>query len=138
MTQTAETVTSIDVAEYFELFVFETVCFYHLSPFKETCFDELDHCFSKNGKFIVDQCPYFNAVLLENFRFRPVTDSLPHLCIQDTNVDGTLIKKGSIVMASLVAVMHNPKDFPQPEEFKPERFFVDGQFQEHLSKFLLE
>ena len=41
-------------------------------------------------------------------------------------------------MASLLAVMHNPNDFPQPEEFKPERFFVDGQFQELLSKFLLE
>jgi len=65
-----------------------------------------------------------------------VTDSLPHLCIQDTNVDGTLIKKGSVVMASLLAVMHNPKDFPEPEEFKPERFFENGQFQEHLTKIL--
>ena len=41
-------------------------------------------------------------------------------------------------MASLFAVMHNPNDFPQPEVFKPERFFSDGQFQEHLSKFLFE
>ena len=39
-------------------------------------------------------------------------------------------------MASLLAVMHNPKDFPEPEEFKPERFFENGQFQEHLTKIL--
>ena len=32
--------------------------------------------------------------------------------------------------------MHNPKDFPEPEEFKPERFFENGQFQEHLIKII--
>ena len=75
--------------------------------------------------------------MLENFRFRPVTDAVPHLCIQDTYVDGKFIKKGSRVLASLLAVMHNPKDFPEPEEFKPERFFENGQFQGHLIKILI-
>ena len=108
--------------------------FNNFSSFKDRCYEELDQCFSKNGKFIVDQCPYFNAVLHENFRFRPVTDSLPHLCIQDTNIDGTFVKKGSIVMASLLAVMHNPNDFPEPESFNPERFYLNDQFQAYLIK----
>ena len=64
---------------------------------QKKCFDELDECFSENGKFISDQCPYFNAVLLENFRFRPVGDSLLHKCIQDTEVGGYLIRKGTLV-----------------------------------------
>ena len=29
--------------------------------------------------------------------------------------------------------MHNPIDFPQPEVFKPERFLVNGQFQEKFA-----
>ena len=66
--------------------------------------------------------------MLENLRFRPVADSLPHLCIQNTDIEGCFIKKGSVVVASLTAVMHNPKNFPEPEVFKPERFFVDGKF----------
>ena len=61
-------------------------------------------------------------------------DSLPHLCIQDTNIDGTLIKKGRVIVASLLAVMQNPNDFPEPESFNPERFYVDGQFQAYLIK----
>ena len=61
------------------------------------CFNELDKCYSENGKFISEQCPYFNSVLLENFRFRPVGDSLLHKCIQDTEVGGYLIKKGTFV-----------------------------------------
>ena len=65
-------------------------------------------------------------------RFRPVGDSLLHRCIQDTELDGYLIKEGSLVQASLLSVMHNPIDFPQPEVFKPERFLVNGQFQEEF------
>ena len=98
---------------------------------KDKCYDEVEKCYSENGKFIVEQCPYLNAVLLENFRFRPVGDTLPHLCIENTDLEGYLIKKGSIVIASLTAVMLNPKDFPEPELFKPERFLTDGKFQKN-------
>ena len=104
-----------------------------ISPIQDRCYEELDRCFSENGNFITDKCPYLNAVLLENFRFRPVADSLPHLCIQDTNIDGNYIKKGSRVIASLLAVMHNPKDFEEPERFKPDRFLVNGRLQAYLN-----
>lgn len=66
-------------------------------------------------------------------RSRPVGDSLLHRCIQDIELDGYLIKEGSLVQASLLSVMHNPIDFPQPEVFKPERFLVNGQFQEEFN-----
>lgn len=98
---------------------------------KDKCYEETEKCFSENGKFVVDQCPYLNAVLLENFRFRPVTDTLPHLCIGNTELEGYLIKKGSVVIASLTAVMYNPQNFPEPESFKPERFLADGKFQKN-------
>ena len=64
---------------------------------QKKCFDELDKCYSENGNFVSEQCPYFNAVLLENFRFRPVGDSLLHKCIQETEVGGYLIRKGTLV-----------------------------------------
>ena len=114
-------------------FAFLQPVFSGISPFQDRCYEELDRCFSENGNFITDKCPYLNAVLLENFRFRPVADSLPHLCIQDTNIDGNYIKKGSRVIASLLAVMHNPEDFEEPERFKPDRFLVNGRLQAYLN-----
>jgi len=68
------------------------------------CFNELEKCYSENGKFISEQCPYFNAVLLENFRFRPVGDSLLHKCIQDTEVGGYSIRQGTLVKESVFIV----------------------------------
>merc|ERR1719454_521786 len=78
---------------------------------QEKCFNELDRCLGENGKFVFDKCPYFNAVLQENFRFRPVGDSLLHQCIEDIDIGGYKVKRGSLVQASLLSVMNNPIDF---------------------------
>ena len=82
--------------------------------------------------FLVFSLFLFSNVRVFLSRFRPVGDSLLHRCIQDIELDGYLIKEGSLVQASLLSVMHNPIDFPQPEVFKPERFLVNGQFQEEF------
>ena len=79
----------------------------------------------------MEKCPYLNAVLLENLRFRPVGDSLPHLSIQNCDIDQFSVKKGSMLIASLTAVMHDPKNFPEPELFDPERYIVDGKFKKN-------
>ena len=69
---------------------------------QKRCFEELEKCYSENGQFVSDRCPYFNAVLLENFRFRPVGDSLLHKCIQDTEIGGHLIRKGTLVKERVI------------------------------------
>ena len=59
------------------------------------CFEEVDACHQKYGKFSENNCNYLCATMEEVFRFRPVSDSLPHLVSEDTLCDGVVIPKGT-------------------------------------------
>ena len=67
--------------------------------------------------YIPDNCPYLNAVMEENFRFRPVADSLLHTATGYVELDGFIIPKGSSLQASLLAVKNDPDNFPEAEKF---------------------
>lgn len=70
--------------------------------------------------------PYIQATLLELQRIsNTLTFSLPHVAIQDTTVLGNHIPKDSIVIANLYSAHSDPKYWPEPDKFYPERF-LDG------------
>ena len=57
-------------------------------------------------------------------------DSLPHQATEDIYFENYYFPAGTTFFGSLFAIMHNPKDFPEPETFKPERFLdKDEKFQ---------
>ena len=47
---------------------------------------------------------------------------LDRVCAEDCTLGPYKIKKDTIVQFPFAAMHHNPKLFPQPEKFKPERF----------------
>jgi cytochrome P450 len=47
---------------------------------------------------------------------------LPHSSSRDDIYKGFFISKGSIMVANVWAILHDPEVYPDPEEFKPERF----------------
>jgi len=76
--------------------------------------------------------PYIEAVCKELMRWQMVTPmGLPQLSSQDDVYKGFFIPKGSIMVANAWAILHNPETYPDPDEFKPERFLnKDGTFQD--------
>ena len=55
--------------------------------------------------------------------------SVPHKALQDMEIEGYMIPKDTLVLSFLQGVMHNPKDFPDPMRFDPNRFIdSDGKF----------
>nr|A0A6S6QI82.1 RecName: Full=Cytochrome P450 monooxygenase ple1; AltName: Full=Pleuromutilin biosynthesis cluster protein 1 [Rhodocybe pseudopiperita]BCI98769.1 putative cytochrome P450 [Rhodocybe pseudopiperita] len=70
--------------------------------------------------------PYLNAVIKEVYRWRPVTPmGVPHQTIADDVYRDYHIPKGSIVFANQWAMSNDENDYPQPGEFRPERYLTE-------------
>lgn len=51
--------------------------------------------------------------------------SLPHMTNEDVQIAGYCIPKHTIVMGFLTTSHLDPKYFPEPRQFRPERFIDD-------------
>ncbi|KAG2147549.1 cytochrome P450 [Suillus clintonianus] len=73
--------------------------------------------------------PYVEAVLREVLRWHPAVPlSIPHAATHDDVYNGYFIPQGATIITNTWAITHNEAKYPNPDEFKPERFFdADGQ-----------
>ncbi|OCH89273.1 cytochrome P450 [Obba rivulosa] len=71
---------------------------------------------------------YINAICKECMRWQPVTPlGVAHASILDDEYNGFLIPGGSVLMQNTWGILHDPDRYPEPEEFKPERYLRDGK-----------
>jgi hypothetical protein len=82
--------------------------------------------------------PTVRAIIKEVIRWRPgVPLGVPHQAEQDDVYRGVTIKKGSIILACEWSISRVPERYPDPENFRPERYLEPGwpTYQEPLSKY---
>ncbi|KAG2220767.1 hypothetical protein INT45_012260 [Circinella minor] len=88
---------------------------------------EIDAFVEKNGRLPEmwerDSVPYLTAVQKECMRIRPTTPfGVPHESNEDFVWRGIFIPKGTNLLSNMNEMHHNPDVYPDPNEFKPERF----------------
>ncbi|KAJ5683546.1 O-methylsterigmatocystin oxidoreductase [Penicillium macrosclerotiorum] len=73
--------------------------------------------------------PYIDAVVKEVLRWHPVAPmAIPHLSTEDDTYGKYFIPKGSLILANVWAMTHDPEIYHDPMTFKPERFLnIDGR-----------
>ncbi|XP_062436774.1 cytochrome P450 2C19 isoform X1 [Rhea pennata] len=73
------------------------------------------------------QMPYTDAVVHEIQRFISLTPlSLPHAVTKDIHLKEYVIPKGTTVFPILSSVLHDNKEFANPEEFNPGHFLNEN------------
>ncbi|EFA74893.1 cytochrome P450 family protein [Heterostelium album PN500] len=70
----------------------------------------------------IDKLQLLQQVLLESMRLKPLVSFILLECIEDDVVGDTEIYAGAQVVLTTEAVYRNAEYFPEPEEFKPERW----------------
>ncbi|KAL1764808.1 cytochrome P450 3A31, partial [Sigmodon hispidus] len=75
----------------------------------------------------VMEMEYLDMVLNEILRLYPIGSRLERVCKQDVQIDGVFIPKGSVVMVPVYALHQDPQYWPEPEEFRPERFSKENK-----------
>lgn len=111
-------------------------CLHELSqnpPIMKRVQDEIDATLDRhNGELSYDclnDMHYLEMCILETLRKYPGLPILNRQCTTDFEVPGTnvTIVKGTPILISLFGIQRDPKLFPDPNQFDPERFSAENR-----------
>jgi cytochrome P450 len=74
----------------------------------------------------LDDDDYVDAVVKETLRVRPVVADVARVLKQPIVLAGYPLPAGTLVLAGITAVHMRPDLYPEPHEFRPERFLDGG------------
>ena len=99
--------------------------------------EELHSIFGSNKTIItaddVPRLEYTEKILTESMRLYPPAWALGRQGIDDYKVGGYTIPKGSIILMSQYVMHRNPRYFPEPDRFYPDRW--TEEFKKQLPRF---
>ena len=98
---------------------------------QQKIFDEITEIESQTNDIVeqLQKMTYTNAVLNESMRLFPPAWITDRENIEDDNLAGYQIKKGTLIGVSFYELHRNPKYWVDPEKFIPERFLGDQKKQ---------
>ncbi|XP_014363275.2 cytochrome P450 6B5 [Papilio machaon] len=103
---------------------------------------EIDEVLKRHNGEITYEClsdmPYLGQTFDETLRKYPVADILQRNAKVDYPIPGTdvTVKKGQTIIISGWGIQHDPKYYPNPDKFDPERFSPENEKNRHSCAYL--
>ncbi|CAD5227517.1 unnamed protein product [Bursaphelenchus xylophilus] len=102
--------------------------------------EELDQIIGSDKMITIAEKPllsYVNAVVMEALRCANLLgQNLTRVAEEDIEIEGYLIKKGTVVLPQVSVIMQDEKVFPEPQRFNPSRFIDENQNLKNPSEFI--
>ncbi|PCH36902.1 cytochrome P450, partial [Wolfiporia cocos MD-104 SS10] len=74
-----------------------------------------------------ERMPYMQCIISETFRWGATTPvGVPHRLCEDDYYRGYYLPKDSMIIANAWGMLHDPRVYPDPERFNPDRF-LEGE-----------
>uniref|UniRef100_A0A8C8SC68 Cytochrome P450 3A n=1 Tax=Pelusios castaneus TaxID=367368 RepID=A0A8C8SC68_9SAUR len=92
--------------------------------------EEIDSLFPNQAPLTYDalvQMEYLDMALSETLRLFPFGGRIERTCKKDIEVNGVTVPKGTVVMIPPFLLHRLPEYWPEPEEFRPERFSKENK-----------
>ncbi|XP_068655749.1 xanthotoxin 5-hydroxylase CYP82C4-like [Aristolochia californica] len=90
--------------------------------------EELDRVVGKDRNVDgsdIKNLPYLQAIVKETMRLYPASPlSLPHEAVEDCYIGGYYVPAGTRVLTNIWKIQRDSRYWPEPEEFRPERFLT--------------
>ncbi|XP_077285309.1 putative cytochrome P450 6a14 [Arctopsyche grandis] len=109
---------------------------------QERLFQEIESAVAKNdGKLTYDgivEMEYLDMVISETMRKYPVLRYIPRTCTATNKLPDTdlVLEKGTNIAIPVIALHYDPKYFPDPDKFDPERFTAEAKRERHPMVYL--
>lgn len=88
---------------------------------------EIDDVLEKHNDVVdydsISEMKYMEAVINETLRMYPPAQHVERVVTQNIDYADFSLKKGQVIMVPVYALHHDPEYYPEPERFRPERFF---------------
>ncbi|XP_043545714.1 cytochrome P450 4V2-like isoform X2 [Chiloscyllium plagiosum] len=93
--------------------------------------EELDDVFGRSDRHVtmedLKQLQFLQCVIKESLRLFPPVPIFGRTLLEDCYIGGFKVPKGVNAMIIPYALHRDPKHFPEPEEFRPERFLQNSR-----------
>ncbi|XP_074137306.1 cytochrome P450 3A4-like [Sminthopsis crassicaudata] len=107
--------------------------FYHLATnteIQKKLQKEIDEVLPNKEAVTYDnllQMEYLDMVINENLRLYPIAGRIERVAKKTVEINGLMIPKGTVVMVPPFVLHRDPEYWPEPEEFRPERFSKENK-----------